>query len=56
MTEQQLDTFSKFGKSFQEKLVNELMDAYNKKGGAIKKRETIHKMADSNKAFAHYKW
>ena len=44
------------GKSFQEKLVNELMDAYNKKGGAIKKRETIHKMADSNKAFAHYKW
>ena len=44
------------GKSFQEKLVGELMDAYNLKGGAIKKKETIHKMAESNRAFAHYRW
>lgn len=44
------------GKSFQEKLVGEIMDAYNNKGGAIKKRETVHKMAEANRAFAHYKW
>jgi small subunit ribosomal protein S7 len=44
------------GKSFQEKLVGELMDAYNLKGGAIKKKETVHKMAESNRAFAHYRW
>jgi small subunit ribosomal protein S7 len=44
------------GKSFQEKLVGELMDAYNLKGGSIKKKETVHKMAESNRAFAHYKW
>jgi len=44
------------GKSFQEKLVGELMDAYNQKGGALKKKETVHKMAESNRAFAHYKW
>jgi len=44
------------GKSFQEKLVGEIMDAYNSKGGAIKKRETVHKMAESNRAFAHYRW
>lgn len=44
------------GKSFQEKLVGELMDAFNLKGGAIKKKETVHKMAESNRAFAHYRW
>ncbi len=44
------------GKSFQDKLVGEIMDAYNLKGGAIKKKETVHKMAESNRAFAHYKW
>ncbi|MCP5050450.1 MAG: 30S ribosomal protein S7 [bacterium] len=44
------------GKSFTDKLVGELMDAYNNKGGAIKKRETVQKMADSNRAFAHYRW
>lgn len=44
------------GKSFQEKLVGELLDAYGNKGGSIKKRETVHKMAESNRAFAHYKW
>jgi small subunit ribosomal protein S7 len=44
------------GKSFRDKLVGELMDAYNSKGGAIKKKETVHKMAESNRAFAHYRW
>jgi small subunit ribosomal protein S7 len=44
------------GKSFQEKLVGEIMDAFNEKGGAMKKRETVHKMAESNRAFAHYRW
>ncbi len=44
------------GKSFQEKLVGELLDAYNLKGGSIKKKETVHKMAESNRAFAHYRW
>jgi len=44
------------GKSFQEKLVGEIMDAFNDKGGAIKKKETVHKMAESNRAFAHYRW
>jgi len=44
------------GKSFQEKLFSEIMDAYTDKGGAIKKRETVHKMAESNRAFAHYRW
>jgi small subunit ribosomal protein S7 len=44
------------GKSFQDKLVGELMDAYNMKGGASKKKETVHKMAESNRAFAHYRW
>lgn len=44
------------GKSFQEKLVGELLDAFNEKGGAMKKRETVHKMAESNRAFAHYRW
>jgi small subunit ribosomal protein S7 len=44
------------GKSFQEKLVGEFMDAYHSKGGAMKKKETVHKMAESNRAFAHYRW
>ena len=43
-------------KSMSEKLFNELMDAYQKKGSAIKKREDVHKMAESNKAFAHFRW
>jgi small subunit ribosomal protein S7 len=44
------------GKSFQEKFVGEILDAYNEKGGAMKKRETVHKMAESNRAFSHYRW
>ena len=43
-------------KSMSDKLMNELMDAYQKKGFAIKKREDTHKMAESNKAFAHFRW
>lgn len=44
------------GKSFRDKLVGEIMDAYSLKGGASKKKETVHKMAESNRAFAHYRW
>ena len=43
-------------KTMSEKLFNELMDASQKKGSAIKKREDVHKMAESNKAFAHFRW
>jgi small subunit ribosomal protein S7 len=44
------------GKSMEEKLASELVDAVNGRGAAIKKREDIHKMAEANKAFAHYRW
>ena len=43
-------------KTMSDKLINELMDAYQKKGSAIKKREDTHRMAESNKAFAHFRW
>jgi len=43
-------------KTMSEKLFNELMDASQRKGAAIKKREDTHRMAESNKAFAHYRW
>ena len=43
-------------KNMSDRLFNELMDAYQKKGNAIKKREETHRMAESNKAFAHYRW
>jgi small subunit ribosomal protein S7 len=39
-----------------EKIAGEIVDAYNNKGGAVKKREDTHKMAEANKAFAHYRW
>jgi len=44
------------GKSMEEKLSAEIVDALNNRGGAVKKREDTHKMAESNRAFAHYKW
>jgi len=44
------------GKPMQEKLALELMDAVNGVGMAVKKREDTHKMAEANKAFAHYRW
>ena len=43
-------------KDMKTRLANELLDAYNNRGNAIKKREDTHKMADANKAFAHYRW
>lgn len=43
-------------KSMSARLTGELVDAYNKRGNSIKKREDVHKMADANKAFAHYNW
>jgi len=44
------------GKSMQEKLAAELIDASNRSGGAVKKKEDTHRMAEANKAFAHYRW
>ena len=44
------------GKTMKEKLANELLDAANLRGGAVKKREDTHRMAEANKAFAHYRW
>ncbi len=44
------------GKSMTEKLANEIMDAASHRGGSLKKKEDTHKMADANRAFAHYKW
>jgi small subunit ribosomal protein S7 len=44
------------GKSMQDKLAAELMDAANNRGGAIKKKEDTHRMAEANRAFAHYRW
>src|SRR6266576_5614669 len=43
-------------KSMVEKLTAELLDAANNRGGAIKKRDDTHRMAEANKAFAHYRW
>jgi small subunit ribosomal protein S7 len=42
--------------TMQDKLSNELLDAFNNRGTAIKKREDTHRMADANKAFSHYRW
>lgn len=43
-------------KTMKERLANELLDALNGTGGSVKKREDTHKMAEANKAFAHYRW
>ncbi|MFZ3129980.1 MAG: 30S ribosomal protein S7 [Desulfosporosinus sp.] len=43
-------------KTMQEKIAGELLDASNNTGGSVKKKEDMHKMAEANKAFAHYKW
>jgi small subunit ribosomal protein S7 len=43
-------------KTMADRLANELADAYRKTGSAIKKREDVHRMAEANKAFAHYRW
>jgi small subunit ribosomal protein S7 len=44
------------GKSMTDKLAGEILDAANGRGGAVKKREDVHRMAEANKAFAHYRW
>lgn len=44
------------GKSMAEKLANELLDAANNTGATVKKREDTHRMAEANRAFAHYRW
>ena len=43
-------------KTMADRLANELIDAANNRGGAVKKREDVHRMADANRAFAHYRW
>ena len=43
-------------KHMSDKIFNEIFDAYEKKGSAVKKKEDVHKMAESNKAFAHFRW
>jgi len=47
---------SRKGKPMMQKLADEIMDGYNKTGSSYKKREDTHKMAESNRAFAHYRW
>jgi small subunit ribosomal protein S7 len=47
---------SRSGKTMSEKLAAELMDAYNERGASVKKRDDTHRMAEANKAFAHYRW
>ena len=47
---------SKKGKPMAQKLATELIDAYNEQGGAMTTRENVHKMAEANKAFAHFAW
>ncbi len=44
------------GKAMADKLADELLDAFNNTGTAVKKKEDTHKMAEANKAFAHYRW
>ena len=47
---------SRSGKTMIEKLSDEILDASSNRGGAVKKKEDVHKMAESNKAFAHFRW
>ena len=44
------------GKTMTDRLAEELLDAANLRGGAVKKKEDVHRMAEANKAFAHYRW
>ena len=44
------------GKSMAEKLAAEIMDAYNEQGGAFKRKEDMHRMAEANRAFAHFRF
>jgi small subunit ribosomal protein S7 len=47
---------SRSGKTMTDRLAEEILDAANSRGGAIKKKEDVHRMAEANKAFAHYRW
>ncbi|PIP74168.1 MAG: 30S ribosomal protein S7 [Nitrospinae bacterium CG22_combo_CG10-13_8_21_14_all_47_10] len=47
---------SRSGRSMSEKLTGEILDAFGNSGGAVKKKEEVHRMAEANKAFAHYRW
>jgi small subunit ribosomal protein S7 len=47
---------SRHGKTMADKLANEFLDALNNQGAAIKKREDTHRMAEANRAFAHFRW
>ena len=47
---------SRGGKTMESKLANELLDAFNNRGGAMRKKEDVHRMAEANRAFAHYRW
>ncbi len=47
---------SRKGRSMDEKLADEIREAYNRQGAAMKKREEIHRMAEANRAFSHYRW
>ncbi len=47
---------SRSGKTMVERLGDEILDAANSRGGAVKKKEDVHRMAEANKAFAHYRW
>ena len=49
-------TRARSGKSMAEKLANEIVDAYNETGSTFKKKEDTHRMAEANKAYAHYRW
>ena len=53
-----LTTFSRARseKTQEERLANEILDAINNTGAAVKRKEDMHKMAEANKAFAHYRW
>lgn len=51
-----LNARSRADKGMADKLANELLDAANMRGGAIKKKDDVHRMAEANKAFAHYRW
>ena len=47
---------SRSGSAYYLRLAKELMDAYNSQGPAVKRKDDIHRMAEANKAFAHFKW
>ena len=47
---------SRSGRSMREKLANELIEASHNRGGAVKKKDDVHRMAEANKAFSHYRW